>query len=296
LRRVVHFFSEFSCVCLIALLALNIILLAWYGVVYFCICAILQYFWHLVTCSTPNQAPINFCSSLWLPRPASGITLRCASTRRCANFKSQRIQRAAIPTCLCRRRCSAPTAPRAVPRRRARVSFRTMYVFSKMRISAAFPILEHQHISHHDSIFSSLFVTGLDMVSKQYGGDSIVIDAAAVGVYFVGIVAAGSPTTYFAAAAAPITCPPPPPVGPPPRIGSGTILMLVVLGIACLLALVGAYMWWQRRQRKRSLSQGFAILGDDASSASAAANVNAGALTEDSYARLDRPPIIAMDS
>ena len=137
-------------------------------------------------------------------------------------------------------------------------------------------------------MFSSLFVTGLDMVSKQYGGDSIVIDAAAVGVYFVGIVAAGSPTTYFAAAAAPITC-------PPPRIGSGTILMLVVLGIACLLALVGAYMWWQRRQRKRSLSQGFAILGDDASR-SAAANANAGALTEDSYARLDRAPIIAMDS
>ena len=137
---------------------------------------------------------------------------------------------------------------------------------------------------------------GLDVVAMQYGGDSLVFDAATVGVYFIGIVAAGSPTTYFASAAAPIACPPPPPVGPPSRIGTWTILMLVVLGVACLLALAGAFMWWQRRQRKRSMSQGFAILGDDASSASAASNANAGALTEDSYARLDRPPIIAMDS
>lgn len=150
--------------------------------------------------------------------------------------------------------------------------------------------------SHHDAVFSSLFFVGLDVVAIQYGGDSIVFDTATVGVYFVGIVAAGSPTTYFAAAAAPIACPPPPPVGPPPRIGSGTILMLVILGVACLLALVGAFMWWQRRQRKRGLSQGFAILGDDVSSTSAASNANGGALTEDSYARLDRPPIIAMDS
>jgi hypothetical protein len=134
------------------------------------------------------------------------------------------------------------------------------------------------------------------MVAKQYGGDSIAIDAVAVGVYFVGIVAAGSPTTYVAAAAAPIACQLPPPVGPSPRIGTWTIVMLVVLGFWIALCLVWSFMWWQRRQRKRSLSQGFAILGDDASSASAAANANAGALTEDSYARLDRPPIIAMDS
>jgi hypothetical protein len=72
--------------------------------------------------------------------------------------------------------------------------------------------------------------------------------------------------------------------------------MLVILGVACLLALVGAFVWWQRRQRKRSLSQGFAILGDDAGSAGAAPNANTAELSDDSYMRLDRPPIIAMDS
>jgi hypothetical protein len=135
-------------------------------------------------------------------------------------------------------------------------------------------------------------------LNEQFSGDPIVFDTAAVGVYFVGVSALDQPTTFIVAATASIACPP----VPPPRIGTWTIVMLVVLGVACLLALVGAFMWWQRRQRKRSLSQGFAILGDDAGSASAAPNANGAALrvtaelSDDSYMRLDRPPIIAMDS
>jgi hypothetical protein len=92
----------------------------------------------------------------------------------------------------------------------------------------------------------------------------------------VGAFAGGSPTTYLVAATAPIACPSPPPSpGPSSGIGTGTIVLYVVLGVAGLLALAGAVVWWQRRERQRSLSHGFAVLGDDVTGASAATNIDA---------------------
>ena len=129
-------------------------------------------------------------------------------------------------------------------------------------------------------------------------GDPVVFATAAAGVYFVGVgafaigpIASGSPTTYFVAATAPIACPSPP--GPSSGIGAGTIVLYVFLGVAGLLALAGAVVWWQRRERKRSLSQGFAVLGDDVIGASAA--TNATELSDGSYLRLEQP-MVALDS
>ncbi len=126
-------------------------------------------------------------------------------------------------------------------------------------------------------------------------GDPVVFATAAAGVYFVGVgaFAGGSPTTYFVVATAPIACPLPSPPGPSSGIGAGIIVLYVVLGALGLLALAGAVVWWQRRERKRSLSQGFAVLGDDVIGASAA--TNATELSDGSYLRLEQP-MVALDS